>query len=480
MKLNKILSGLLLLGITSTFVACEEDTTTIGSVIGSGEVDITIETIPYKLNASALEIESFDSKTGNLMLGTIQSDNYGSLDCSFVTRLMCATSLSIPENLFYQEDFVNRIDSCKLIMGAQRDRIVGDSLAPQKLSIFKLTKQLPSASDIDNNFNPSGYYDPQNPFATKSYTVSSIASKDSAFYNNRYVDITVNLPLEFARDVITTYRDKPEVFQWPQNMARDFLPGLYFKNTFGNGCVANINTIYIGIYYYTEVEESKKDENGETITTTKRVPNLIVPFTVSPEVLSSNNITYIPAESLVNKNENSTDGEVVITTPGGFLAQFNFPAEDLLMRYKDKNEHLSTINDLVLKIPAEAYDEDSGLGMAPNLLLIKTSEYESFFAENKIPDNLSSFTGVYDSTSGTYYFSTMRNYFLKLLEKGSLSPEDVEFTLVPVEIETETSGYYTETTYVTKCLPYTSKPTMTLLKSNEAEVVFSFSTQMIK
>lgn len=468
------LSGIFLIVVFFTiFTACEDKTTTIGSAIASGEVEITVDTFYFNLNANPVKIESFDSKTGNLMIGSIQNKQYGSLSSSFVTRLMCAAKLEVEDSLLIPE----RVDSCKLIMGAQRNGIVGDSLAPQSLAVYRLTKQLPS--DIDNNFDPNGYYDDSSPLGSKNYTVSGIATSDSSFYSTNYVELSVNLPLEFGKSIFEQYKNSPETFEWPQNMSKDFLPGLYVKPTFGNGCIANIYTLYTAVFYHS-LKDNTVIENGDTIIRQEHVRHIVYPFSVSPEVLSSNSITYIPSDLVVEKNETS-DGEVVITTPGGYIATYEFPAQPLIERYYEKNVHLSTVNDLNLYLPAEPFDNTGGIEAAPNLLMILSSKFEEFFEDNKVPDNKTSFTGVYDAANGRYYFGGLRNYFLDLLDKESISPEDLIFSFVPVEITTETSSsYYVEsTTYVTKCVPYTAKPTMTLLKTDEAMVTFSFSTQMI-
>lgn len=473
MKLNiKLLSCILTISLLGLW-ACEDNTTTIGSVIASGEVEITFDSITYDLHARPIKIDEFDSKSGNLMIGKLQNANYGSLDCSFVTRLMSASSLGVPDSLFSPE----RVDSCKLMLGAKRGNVVGDSLAPQILTVYKLNKQLPS--DITNAFNPEGYYDPSQPFASRSYTLSEIASSDSLLYNASFVDISVNLPVEFGREIFQSYKDDPSIFQWPQSMAEKFLPGLCVKSTFGNGCVANIQSLYVGVYYHS-LQPGKDIIDGDTISVIKHVGYVTIPFTVSPEVLSSNNITYIPSENIINKNS-SGDGQVVLTTPGGYLAEFEFPIKDLINRYQEKDMHLSTVNDLNLYIPAQPFDENSGIGVPDNILMIKTSEYESFFAQNKVPDSKIAFTGVYDPTKKQYYFSSLRNYITEMLEKDEITEEDTNFTLVPVEIITETvNNYYgSGTTYVTKCFPYTSRPTMTLLKTNESTITFSFSTQII-
>ena len=468
------LSGILtLLAFLGLLVACEEDTTTIGSVIANGEVKITIDTSYYDLNARSLEVSSFDSKTGNLLLGNIQEKEYGNLSCSFVTKLMCASNLEIDDSLFY----ANRVDSCKLILGAQRDDITGDSLAPQILTVYKLTKQLPE--DIDNNFNPEGYYDPSRPFASRSYTVSQIASSDSSFYKESYVNLSLNLPVDFGKEIFTAYKEEPEIFQWPKTMAEKFLPGLYIKSTFGKGCIANIQSVYVAVFYHS-LSTTTKVEDGDTITTQVHKNHVVYPFTVSPEVVSSNQVSYMPSQKITQWNQQE-DGSVVITTPGGYMATFDFPAKALIDKYQVHNTNLSRVNDLNLYLPAEPFGEDTDISVAETLMLIKKSEYEDFFAENKVPDNMSSFTGVYDPAKKRYAFSTMRNYFVELLKKDTLTPEDTEFMIVPVELGTESvSDYYgNATTYVVKCVPYTSKPTMTLINAREAMVTFSFSTQII-
>ena len=116
--------------------------------------------------------------------------------------------------------------------------------------------------------------------------------------------------------------------------------------------------------------------------------------------------------------------------------------------------------------------------------MVKKSEREAFFNENKIPDGINSFYASYDSEKGNYQFSSMRTYFLNVLESeqsGELDyDEDSEFTLVPVNITTETvTNYNTTTIYVTKCHPYLTRPTMTDLKMDKAVICFTYSSQRI-
>ena len=475
MKKTRILPILMISLTIMAFFACEDETSTIGSGIATGEVEINLDTFNFNLNAKSIYVDNFDSKTGNLMLGNIINPVYGSLECSFVSRLMCATKLEVPDSLLLPE----RVDSCKLLMAVQRTDVTGDSLAPQKLSVYMMDR---FPDNLNNSFNPEGYYNPETGlWGFLSYTVSNISTKDSMFYNGKYVELQVDLPVSVGKEIFSRYKEQPEIFQWPQIMAREFIPGIYVKSTFGNGTIANITDVVLAVYYYTIVETTNTVDD-EKVTTYTHKGYSTIPFSISPEVVSSNNIKYSPSQAIRDYNASNEEGKCVITTPGGYTASFNFPIEPLLNRYKEHNTHLSTVGDMVLYIPANTFDSESGIELAENLLLIKKSEYNDFFNNNKLPDNKTSFTGIYDSKNGRYSFSSMRQYFVDMLEKDTLTEEDLEFILVPVELTTETvsNGYYgTSSTYVTKCSPYIVKPTMTLLDTSNAMVTFSFTTQMI-
>ena len=455
-------------------VSCEEDTSQIGPGLTIDDTSITLDSITYNLDARAVAYDKFDARTGNLMLGNLDVAEYGSLNCSFVTRLMCATKLNVPDSLLYPE----RVDSCKIRLAIARGGLTGDSLAPQKIAAYRLTKALPAG--ISNDFNPEGYYDPSSPLGLRSYTASLIADSDSAFlnigdnYSAFYVDIPVSK--ELGQEIFTQYKEHPEVFEWPQTFAQYF-PGIFVNSVFGKGCVANIRSILFGVYFHSLADKTTITD-GDTITSQVHTAAVVYPFSSSPEVLSSNNISYKVSDYMKNL---VASGKKVVTTPGGYLIKLNFPAQDLVNRYNSGDHNLSMVNDLYFTIPAEVIENDYGIGATPSLLLIKTSEMEDFFNNNQLPDNKTSFTAAYDSTNKKYTFSSMRQYILDLINKGSITDEDTDFTIVPVEItsETETSYYGNSTSYVTKCTPYTSNPTMTLLHTDEALIVFSFSSQYI-
>lgn len=459
------------LGCMLAFSSCEDDNSKIGPVLTQGDTSVTIDSISYHLDAKSVEYDNFDSRTGYLLLGNLNVKEYGSLNCSFVTRFMCATKLNVPDSLLFPE----RVDSCKLLLTVADGDMVGDPLTPQKVAAYRLDKALPES--ITNSFDPDGYFDPT-PLGTKSFTNSLIAESDSILLNGNAFYISIPVDRQLGQEVFTEYKERPEIFQWPNTFA-DFFQGVYVNPFFGKGCVANVQDVSLAIFYHM-LADKKTVVDGDTIKSQAHTGLIAYPFTTSPEVLSSNNISYQVSDYLKNMAAN---GENIITTPGGFRINLKFPAEELIKKYSTSEHNLSMVNNLFFSIPAEPINNDYGIGVTPTLLMIKTSEVESFFANNRLPDNKTSFTASYSSVTGKYSFSSMRQYILDLIDKGNVTDDDVSFTLVPVSVteEVETNSYYgTTTSYVTKCTPYTSKPTMTRLHTEDATIVFTFSSQYIK
>lgn len=453
-------------------VACNDDSSKIGSSLTTDEVSISIDTLKFDLGAKPVENNNFDSRTGNLLIGNINVPEYGKLNCAFVTRMMCSTNLNLPDSLLDP----SRVDSCKFVMYIKRGELTGDSLAPQKVSVYGLTRQLPN--DITNTFNPEGYYNPSDRLGTASFTTSLAGAIDTTFHNtsNNVLRIVVPMPKEMGAKIFKEYKEIPEMFQWPATFAKEY-PGYYVESSFGKGCVANIAQIYLMVYFnYKKSSTSVVD--GESVTKVETVAEFVAPFTNSPEVLSSNNISYEVSDFIQGMID---DGKTIITTPGGYNAKFTFPAEELIRHYKKEEHNLSVIGDLTLSIPAEAIENDFNIGTAPTLMIIKSSELNDFFNQNKVPDGKSSFSAEYDATNNRYKFSSMRNYIIDLLNKPTITKEDVEFTVLPISLSTESVNNYdgSTTVYITKCTPYTLKPTLTWLKTDDASIVFTFSSQII-
>lgn len=466
------------------YMACEDNVSQIGGSLATGEVNIRIDSIEYDLHAVNIADKKFDSRSGSLLMGNLNVPEYGSLDCSFVTRLLSIAqfpdSMTVTTEKF--NEFIERIDSCSVQLYLIRDNFIGDGFTPLQATVYKLDRQLPN--DIDNDFDPTGYYDPARPLGKKNYTLSGAGESDKAFYSGEEFQISVNVGKEFAADIYRKYQSDRQIFSWPQEFAK-FIPGFYVTNSFGKGSVACYSQLTVNSYFHTKALKATtdsegntiKDEDGNIVYESYMRKDSLVLCTTAPEVLSSNNISYTPSEYIKKKIEN---GETIITTPGGYTTQITFPAKDIVKKYQDADHNLSIVSSLSMTIPADTVGNEFGISVVPYLLLVKTSEVDKFFAKNSIPDNKTSFSAAYNSDLGCYRFAGLREYILSLIAKDDITPEDETFSLIPVQItqETNSNSYYSSgTTYTTKCVPYLGRPTMTRLDTDKARIVFTFSSQ---
>lgn len=474
MKLKSLYAIALSLIGFGALTSCEDSSSPIGGSLMRGDVTITVDTLEMKIDAASILEAKFDSRAQSKLLGRINVPEYGSLDCSFVTQLLPATKMNIPDSIK-----IDDVDSLRMVLRVPRGSLTGDSLAPQQLKAFLLTKQLPS--DINSAFNPEGYYDPQNPLGVKSYTLSALSMNDSMFKKGADIRIPVMMPEKMAKDLFTAYRDNSQIFQWPQTFAEQF-PGVYVQQNFGNGCVGVISGLefYLYWHYDKQVYQKKDDDSGEYHYVPVLTRDSVCLLASRPEVLSANRVEYKVSDYL---KDLATGGKSIITTPGGYYVKLNFPAKDLIERY-DKDLYTSAVvSKLSFKIPAKAVKNDYDLPCAPHLLMVKSSEREAFFNENKIPDNKTSFYAAYDEKDECYSFDSMREYILDIINKGTVTQEDTEFSLIPVIVSTETvpQSYYSDPViYVTGCAPYIGRPTVTELDTDHATICFTYSRQTIQ
>lgn len=480
----KIKHTLLLLPLASALLlgACNEDISTIGSSLVGGEVSIMIDSIPLVAESRPTPITSeraskIDARTTNCLLGRFDVEQYGKLESEFIARMMCSSAINFPDSLN-----VNRVDSCKLLLRTFRSSVIGDSLAPQQVTVYQLKADLPDIDTISNQFNPAGYYEPdalgKRTFVLSEVGMDGVKNSDSSV-------ITIQVPLgddngkEWGQKIVSEYRDHPETFAWPANF-KEFFGGIYAKQTFGRGCMAGIASAAINVYYHTLSDVTNTDSDGNSTTVQTHVCDSITPFAMALEVLSSNILSYSPSATI----EGLAAQEPIIVAPAGYNCQLTFPTKALVEKYFENDKSLGVVSDLTFNLPAEIIDNDFNIAPPPYLLMVKESDYDTFFAENKLPDSKNSFYAAYSVSTGSYKFSSMRDFILPIVnqsEEAAKAEPDTKFYLVPVQITQETyssSSYYSSSySVIVDCAPYIVKPAMVKLKPEEAEIVFSFSYQ---
>ena len=464
---NVILAVAALLGL----YACTDET--IGVSI-TDSVSSIIEDSSFVITGHSVLNDRVQMRTSTKMLGSLQADGYGSLTAEAVTSWMPAISI---DTAGVKAEW---IDSCRLKLRLPyRNGFTGDSLAPMRLSVYRLTKSLPSP--IYSDFDPTGYYDNAHLLASESYSPTSGWMEVATSYVSGSVEydtvrvISIPMPVELGRELFTTYRNDPTKFASPKAFA-DIFPGIYINNSYGSGHVVNIKATELDVYYrkYAQL----------TDTTDTIYPAQCQSYLAStPEVVSNNIIRFNMDDAITSMVNN---GEAIIVAPAGYEVQVRFPIQDIIDKYKaNVGNNLAIVNTLSLELPVSVPETEYGIKPPTYLLMVKTSKKDNFINGDSLTNNKDSFYAIYDSSSKTYTFSGLRDYVLDILNNqgGFATEDDINFTITPVDVSTYTyqqSYYYGgTTTTVTKISPMVSRPAIVRLLLDKAKIKMTYSKQIV-
>ena len=464
MKFLLPLCGVTLLGVAA-LSACDENYN-IGETIVSEELSIVIDSLSTLNSYSTMSNAVIQSRTLTQLIGVIDSEDFGEMSSDVVAQFMSANELDTVGVS------VSDIDSLRLIMYMNLGAYVGDSITPMGLDVYELNRKLPSP--IYSNFDPTDYYDPAAKLGSMVYNVAALGVSDSiAALEYRTLEMT--LPQSLARRLYQAYLDKPSSYSSPTAFASVF-PGIYIKNSFGSGRMVHVAQTIMRLYFKKHAQVEVNDELRDTIY--KGTANY---FAVTPEVVTNNNISLTIAPKIRSMIE---AGENVILAPTGVDVAFEFPAQEIVDKYKANRGPLSVVNGMYLIVPAEPIANTFGIEPPEKVLMVLSKNKDKFFADNSLTDNETSFLATYDSTNQQYIITDMRDYFMYLLNKDQITSDDYTFTITPVtvnyEVSSNTSYYYyygTQSTTVSTIVPYVAQPAMAKIDFSKAKIQLTYSKQ---
>lgn len=438
------------------------DTDSIGSSLIQSDNEIIIED-NFTLTGHSVENSKVQSRTAMLLIGSIDTDQYGKFDSDFVTQFMPVAQLD--STLTSATD----IDAVKLKLMFAPGNFVGDSVVPMGLEVFRLNKGL--KAPIFSDFDPSDYYDHSKPIGSTIYATSNLELSDSLRELN-HRDIYVDLPRDLGVELFNLYKSNPQIYNDPQAFSQHFR-GIYVRNNYGSGRVTQIGATILQLYYHHDtVNDAGRD------TTYNYIGNF---YSATPEMLSNNNIAFDMAQPLRDKAD---AGHPIIVAPAGLDVEMSFPLIDIINFYRQHSGKLAVINNLTLSIPTAAISNSYGIRPPAQLLMVLKKDKDEFFNKCKVTDGVTSFYANYSDDTHSYDFSSLRSYLLDALQReDELTADDFTFILTPVTVGDETvydsyTGGYT--TYVKDIVPYVQQPAMVELLLSDAKIEFTFTNQTIK
>lgn len=434
-----------IVGIVSIFLvvlsSCENNMAGAGSSILSDKDDIQVKSDTFGVVSALDSCAAITLTPDSFLLGECDT-HFGTIKADILTQLACPEGFKYPDSL--------ELTSGKMPTQLQVDSVClylyyknwyGDGNSPLGITVHEMDRQtLLDYEKYGSDMNVEDYcsLDENSLITTESVIVVPTACPDSSYSNELEEDIpTIRIKLsdDFAQRFF-------KIKEFPsQTEFNDLFKGLYISTDFGGSNVLYIRDINMTVFYHFDVQDT-------TMYDTKS-------FYVNEEVRQVNRYIYPNRTDIMHHYAQIVDTNYIVS-PANIYTKLSIRIDSIKERINtqlgsDKDSYRVYVNKASLKVDVLYSDSltdrprDNWSSPASYMMLIKANRLESFFAKNELPSDsvaiIASLSATTDSLGCTMYGYT---YDLSsLLTQQIRSQEEIEtldFTLVPVSIESNTNG----------------------------------------
>ena len=244
--------------------------------------------------------------------------------------------------------------------------------------------------------------------------------------------------MTFSQWVFQKYKEDHNNFKDAHAFIHNVLPGFYVHNTHGEGSVAYIYSIWLRMKakYLTQSSSGKTDS----------LVTAYIPFSATPEVYMSTRLEN--SDKLDNLVQEKTHS--YIKTPAGLCTEVKLPVKEMYEKLSNDTLNSVSITFTKLKEISENSNESPyKMGIPKNMLLLRKSEVNAFFEENRNYDDRSSFIAEFNEDSYSYSFTRLNRLISQIFSDMRTKPEPAEgwdeynkLVLIPVTAEYDAQQEY--------------------------------------
>jgi hypothetical protein len=412
----------------------------IGTSIRPETDNLVVNSASFNLNSSTFVPEAIYVRTSTPLLGELNDKNYGAVKADYMAQVYARPGFNFnavnnKDSVIY--DMKNPLDSMinnsldSAVLRIYYDTYYGDSLTPMVVSAYKVQKQLPRNFYSNVDFTP--YVEPLELLGSNGYTGKDMSVSDSLRNTEDYSPyVDIKLTNKVKDSFLEKVKNEPSVFE-NQESFEQFFPGVYLKNTYGNGTMLRVVNTYI-VFFYRSYHDRKPDGSpltGSAGQDSSYIINHSKYIGVTPDVIQLNSVTN-PLQ--VNQDMINSDSATYVTSPGGYFTQINIPVKEI-MNELNKNTTATNkyLNGLTLSVRAyKPVDNVFSATPPPYMLLVRKDMMNEFFEKNSLPDSKTSYVATYSADTVnnvyTYNFGNLNQLALTLAD----SVDVAEMAIVPV------------------------------------------------
>lgn len=492
--------GVLLIAALA-FLACDDSTDTLGMGMLPESDGMAAHTMTFDVTTQSYLADAVYAKTSTGYVGRFTDREFGDYTASFLTELNCTDNFKFSEILpdayeeYYSGDTLkgkgtlvnDSVAGLRLIVYYKS--WFGDSLNACRMSAYELNEQWAKERQDETkryrytNINTKDYIDQDKLLGRKAYTAydatvpDSVRNATDSNGNPTYSpSIVFNLDPKIGQriyDLNKAYeRGENNFFDNADNFINNVFRGVYFQTDYGDGTILYADQVDLQFqfrFHYVDslgvaLKKKVNDENGIIGDDSIYIGGQTL-FASTKEVIQANQ--FINSNKLKEKaNEKEW---TYIKSPAGIFTEATLPYDSIYKALAN-----DTLN--AAKLTFTNYNEKNNykfsMSAPSNVLLLRKQDLKSFFEENKVNDNITSFTAAHNGVATNQYtfqniarlVSTCINEKKAARDKAreeageawdeeawnkewnADNPDWNKVLLIPVTINTQSTGTNTSTT----------------------------------
>ncbi|MCE2615621.1 MAG: DUF4270 domain-containing protein [Phocaeicola sp.] len=418
------------------FYSCDDSTPNIGKTTINANDSIPSGVSSYSVITRSLLADSVFARSNTPYLGRYTDPEYGEFSSDFIAQFSCTDDYEFPEE-------IHEVIGTNLVI--RYAKCFGDSTATLRVQIDSLNRVIPEEDKKTyyTSFNPTFYYNKDaDPIGVKSLTASGLAV-DTIYKGRSWVKSqSVKLDKGIGKHIYNKYLENKRNFHNAETFINNVFKGVYVHSTNGDGCILYIDNIYLGVTYSAYIKSSSGKRDSLVYGSTY--------FSATKEVIQSNH--FKNSEKLKQLAEDNSC--TYVKSPAGIVTEATLPIQDIHEEHKR-----DSLNAAVLSF--KCYNDYSSgkykLGNPKYLLMVRKAEMYTFFEDNKMYDNLTSFVTQYSSATNSYDFKNIAQLVQRCInakitgEKSdpnwtAKNPDWNKVVLIPIStvevVESNNNSYY--------------------------------------
>nr|WP_320059470.1 DUF4270 domain-containing protein [uncultured Bacteroides sp.] len=397
MKVKYLLTVLVAL----SFFGCDDNTKGLGLDMLPDSDNITVLSKTFDVTTQSILSGPIYAKTTIGYVGKFTDSEFGSYEAGFLTQLNCTDNLKFPfevmagDTAYLAELVLYYSDNKK----ENKKGYFGDSLSTCRMNVYELNKVLDKNRYTD--INPEQYYSKTGLLGRKAYTAVDLSLSDSIRSASDFTPfVRFVLPKNFGNNIIKQNKEHPEYFKNADEFIKNIFKGIYVKTEYGDGTILYIDHVSMNIVYNAHYTDSignflKKKDGKDSLYYGKRT------FAATKEIIQANRFT---SSNELQKKADETNS-TYIKSPAGIFTEATLPLQQIATELSK-----DTLNAVKLSFVHYAQEKKNQFSMMPPqyVLLIREKDKNTFFEENKLPDNITSYLAMHNaSAANQYVFSNL-------------------------------------------------------------------------